>query len=155
LAQSTLYFHSFGNTSISSHPYTVPPDTLDTNLSNSEWSNFREAWKDVNGRSGKALSLSNTSDTPQIFLRLDIAQGYELSVSNFSFWCKRSTTGATQWNMFINGIHVGSDSIPSTGKSTGELSVMNPVSGITDSVLVEITLTGGTNPLGTFSLDDF
>src|SRR5690606_16608216 len=34
-------------------------------------------------------------------------------------------------------------------------SVMNPVSGITDSVLVEITLTGGTNPLGTFSLDDF
>ncbi|HRP60989.1 MAG TPA: hypothetical protein PK833_12005, partial [Vicingus sp.] len=54
-----VYQHNFGTTTISTHPYTSAPGTLDANLSNSSWSNSTGAWTSYAGSSGQAISLSN------------------------------------------------------------------------------------------------
>lgn len=153
-AQTTLYFHSFGSASISGHPYTVAPDTLDVSLSASVWSNSSSSWTSYTGQSGQALAISNTSGDPTITLRLNIAPGYELSIIDFSFWSQRSPTGAPDWNMTINGIQAGSGTVLTGGASTGNLPVANPVSGITDSLLIEISLSHASGS-GTFRIDNF
>lgn len=52
LGFSQIYQHDFGTTSISTHPYTIAPGVLDTNLSNSSWSNSNNAWTSFAGASG-------------------------------------------------------------------------------------------------------
>lgn len=152
-AQTTVYLHDFGTNVISEHPYTVVPGTFGEHLSSSSWTNSSGEWTSYSGRSGQALSLSNSSNTV-IVLNFDIADGYELSLTSFNFWRQRSTTGAQNWNMTVNGISVGSGTIPTSGASIGQSNVANAVNGQTGTVSVVLSLSGSTG-IGTFRLDDF
>ncbi|MCB0770998.1 MAG: PKD domain-containing protein [Flavobacteriales bacterium] len=152
--QAQIYLHDFGTTTISAHPYTVAPGTFDANLSNSSWVNSTSAWTSFAGSSGQAISLSNSGGTPAITLTFDVASGYELSVTSFDFWRRRSSTGAQNWSMTINGIAVGSGTVPTTGAALGTTAVSNPVNGQTGTITVILSLSGATTT-GTFRLDDF
>ncbi|MEM6721704.1 MAG: lamin tail domain-containing protein [Bacteroidota bacterium] len=149
-----VYQHDFGTTSISAHPYTVAPTVLDGNLSNSSWTNSNSTWTSFAGSSGQAISLSNSSGTPTITLTFDVASGFQLDVTSFSFWRRRSATGAQNWDMTINGISVGSGTVPTSGSDIGTTAVSNAVSAQTGTITVVISLSGATG-LGTFRLDDF
>ena len=152
--QTTIYGHDFGTTTISSHPYTVTPGILDAKLSNSSWINSTGSWTSFIGSSGQAISLNNSSGTPKITLSFNVASGYELEITSFNFWTRRSSTGAQNWSMTINNIAVGSGTVPETGAAIGSTNVANAVNGLTGIVSVVISLSGASGT-GTFRLDDF
>jgi len=149
-----LYQHNFGTTAINSHPYTVAPSVLDASLSNSSWTNNTGAWVSYVGSSGQALGLANSSGSASVTLTFTVAPGKQITVDSFSFWRQRSNNGAPNWAMTINGINVGSGTIPTSGASTGMLAAANPVSNLTGNINVTISLSGAAGA-GTFRVDDF
>lgn len=154
LSPATIYQHDFGTTAISAHPYTVAPGVFATNLSNSSWANSTNAWTSFPGSSGQAIALSNSSGTPTITLTFDVASGFAVDITSFNFWRQRSATGAQNWSMTINGIAVGSGTVPTSGSAIGSTNVSNVVSGLTGTVTVVLSLSGASGT-GTFRLDDF
>ena len=120
-----IYQHDFGTTTITGHPYNVAPPTLNANLSGSSWSNSNSVWTSFGGSTGQALSLSNSSGTPTYTLTFSVASGFQMSVTQFNFWRQRSNTGAQNFAMTINGISVGSGTIPTAGASIGNTNVTN------------------------------
>lgn len=153
-AFSQVYQHDFGTTSINTHPYTSAPNILDANLASSSWSNSTGNWTSFAGATGEAISLNNSSGTPSITLTFNVASGYQLSITQFDFWRRRSSTGAQNWSMSINGINVGSGTVPTSGSSIGLTNVLNTVSNLTGTISVVISLSGASGT-GTFRLDDF
>ncbi len=149
-----IYVHNFGTTTISTHPYTVVPTTLDANLSSSSWVNSTNTWTSFGGSSGQAISLNNSGGTPTITLTFNVNAGFQLQVNSYSFWRQRSNMGAQNYSMTINGNAVGSGTVPTTGVSIGTITTGLPISGITGTVTVVISLSGATGT-GTFRLDDF
>ena len=152
--QAIIYQHNFGTSTISSHPYSVVPGTLNSNLVTGGWTNSKSAWTGYNGSSGKAISLSNSSGTTTITLSLTVTSGYQLEVTSFNFWRQRSSTGAQNWSMTIGSVSVGSGTVPTNGASIGSTSVSNPIVGLTGTVNVVLSLSGASGS-GTFRLDDF
>ncbi|RYD96330.1 MAG: hypothetical protein EOP54_14010, partial [Sphingobacteriales bacterium] len=154
-AAAQVYLHNFGTTSISGNTYTVPPTTLAPGLSGSTWTNSTAGgWTNFAGAAGEALSLQNSSGTPVLTLTFNVTPGNQLDISSFSFWRQRSGSGAQNWTMAINGIAVGTGTVPTSGATTGQITVANPIIGLTGAVTVTMTLSGATGT-GTFRLDDF
>ncbi len=151
---SQIYLHNFGTTTISTHPYTVAPTTLDANLNTSSWSNSNSVWTSFAGSSGQAIALINSSGTPTITLTFNVAAGFQATITSFDFWRQRSTTGAQNWSMTINGISVGSGTVPTTGAAIGTTAVGSPVNNQTGTITVIMSLSGASGT-GTFRLDDF
>lgn len=151
-----LYQHSFGTTTINSYPYTVAPNIINPDLSNSVWTNNKGAWISFIGSSGMALGISDASTNATLTLTFTVAPGKQLNISNYSFWRQRTPSGPQNWSMSINGINVGTGTIPATGATTGALTVANPITAVTGTVTVLITLS---NPpvggFGSFRIDDF
>ncbi len=150
LAPVVIYQHGF-TTLASGKPYTAAPDVFDTHLSSSSWTTTAASFTNLGGSSGNSLS-SAVSGTQTYTLTFNVASGYTLSLSTFSFWTNHSGTGPTGWSMTVNGTAVGSGSTAG-GANTGSLTPTNAISGVTGTVTVVMTLTGGTG--GTFRLDDF
>ena len=152
-----VYSHNFGTTSFTATTYTVPPPTIDPNLSSSQWVSSTGSFTSLAGNGGapsQALTLSNSSGTPSLTLTFSVAAGCTLDITSFNFWRQRSTTGAQNWTLTINGIFVGSGTVPTTGASIGTTAVANTVSGLTGNVSVVLSLSGASGA-GTFRLDDF
>jgi gliding motility-associated-like protein len=147
-----IYQHNFGTTAISTHPYTAAPSILNPNLSGSSWTNSTGTWTNAGGASGQAIML-NPSGTTTITLAFNVAGSYQATITSFNFWRQRSNSGPQNWSMTINGIPVGSGTTPAAGSATGNTNVASPVTGLTGTVTVVLTLTNGTG--GTFRLDDF
>lgn len=154
LSPSTIYQHNFGTTAISAHPYTVTPGTFAANLSNSSWANSNNAWTSFTGSAGQAIALNNSGGTPTITLTFDVSSGFAVNLTSFNFWRRRSTDGAQNWSMTINGTAVGSGTVPETGAAIGTTNVSNAVNGLTGTVTVVLSLSGASGT-GTFRLDDF
>lgn len=148
-----IYQHLFGTVAISGKPYTVAPDVLNSNLNTSSWTTSYTGFVDYTGSSGKALGVAAASSGTTYTLTFNVASGYQVSVTSFSFWRQRSATGPTDWSMTINGTSVGSGTNPETGANTGDLTPTSTISGLTGTITVVMTLTNGTG--GTFRLDDF
>lgn len=153
-AFAQVYEHDFGAGTINTHPYTAAPSVLHPDLSGSLWTNSTGSWTNFGGASGQAIALANSSGTPTITLTFTVAGGKQLAVESFDFWRQRSNTGAQNWSLAINGITVGSGSVPTSGSATGTTLVAAPVTGLTGTVTVELSLSGATGS-GTFRLDDF
>jgi hypothetical protein len=149
-----VYQHDFGTTAITATNYTVAPNVFDANLNSSNWTNSNGAFTSFAGSSGQALSLNNSAGTPTITLNFNVATGFQLSVNSYDFWRTRSGTGAQNYSMAINGITVGSGTIPTTSATIGVTTVTNPVNNLTGTISVVITLSGASGT-GTFRLDDF
>ena len=152
-----IYRHNFGSSQISGKPYTVTPTTLNSNLSSSSWTTSFTEFKDYAGSTGnpnKALGIDNSSGTPTITLTFNVNSGSQLSITSFSFWRRRSDTGAQNWNMTINGISVGSGISPTTGSSTETINVANPINNLTGTVTIVMSLSSASGT-GTFRFDDF
>lgn len=150
--QGQVYFHNFGNGTINTHPYNVPPTTLAPNLSSSSWTNSSGAWTNFGGNTGEAIVTQ--SGNVNITLTFNVATNFQVDVTSFNFWRQRSGAGPQNWAMTINGIAVGNGSIPTAGSLNGTTNVLNPVAGLTGTVTVVMTLTGATGT-GNFRLDDF
>lgn len=152
-----IYQHDFGTTAISAHPYNVAPSSLDANLNSSSWTNTKTAWTSfagIGGAPSQAIALNDSSGTPVLTLTFNVASGFQLSVTQFDFWRQRSTSGAQNWSMTINGIAVGSGTAPTTGALIGATNVSNAVSNLTGTVTVQLTLSGASGT-GTFRIDNF
>ncbi|MFT3794895.1 lamin tail domain-containing protein [Flavobacterium sp.] len=148
-----IYSHNFGTTAISAHPYTVAPAVFNSHLSNSSWSNSAGTWTSAAGSAGEAIRLTHAANAT-ITLTFNVAANFELSVTSFDFWRMRSNLGAQNWSMTINGTNVGGGTVPTVGAAIGNTAVANPVTGLTGTVTVVLSLTGNTGN-GTFRLDDF
>jgi gliding motility-associated-like protein len=149
-----VYLHEFGTTTISAHPYNVAPGTLNPDLSGSSWSNSTNAWTSFNGLAGQALSLNNSSGTPTITLTFNVAANKQLSITSFDFWRQRSTAGAQQFTIAVNGTQIGNGTVPTNGALLGQTAVSTPIAGLTGTVTITIGLSGATGA-GTFRLDNF
>lgn len=149
-----VYQHDFGTVTITTYPYITNPVFLDSNLNNSGWTNSKGIWTSYAGSSGQAIALSNSSGVPTIALTFEVAGGYQLTIEKFNFWSQRSSTGATDWAMTINGINAGAGTVPTTGVPLGNTNVTNIISGLTGTITVQISLSGASGS-GTFRLDDF
>jgi gliding motility-associated-like protein len=155
-ANAQVYYHNFGTSNINTHPYTVAPTTINPNLSGSSWINSASAWSNQNGATGQAITVQ-TSGTTTITLSLAVASDFQANITSFNFWNRRSSTGPQNWAMSINGIPVGSGttSASTSGAAIGVTNVSSPVSGITGTLTVTLTLTGPSGTGGNFRLDDF
>ena len=102
-----IYLHDFGTVTISSHPYTVAPPTFNSNLSNSSWTNSTNAWTSFAGSSGQAIALNKSGGTPTITLTFNIASGDKVDITKFNFCRQRSSSGAQNWSITVNGIFLG------------------------------------------------
>ena len=154
LGWGQIYQHNFGTTAISAHPYTVAPGVFDANLNSSSWTNSTGAWTSFAGSAGQAISLNNSGGTPTLTLTFNVAASYQMSITQFNFWRQRSTAGAQNWSMTINGIAVGSGTVPTTGAAIGNTNVSNAVNNLTGTITVVLSLSGASGT-GTFRLDDF
>ncbi|MEL1244741.1 T9SS type B sorting domain-containing protein [Flavobacterium sp. DGU11] len=157
-AHAQIYQHNFGTTTISTHPYAAAPSTLAANLSGSSWTNSTSAWSSNTGSAGQAIQYFNTPGTTTVTLTFNVAPNFQVGVTSFNFWRQRSASGPQAWQMSINGINVGSGTTPLSGNGTGAAigvtPVANPVSGLTGTVTVVLTLSGATGA-GNIRFDDF
>ncbi|AWH84659.1 hypothetical protein HYN59_05780 [Flavobacterium album] len=157
-AHAQIYQHNFGTTTINTHPYTVAPATLAANLSGSSWTNSTNTWSSNSGSAGQAIQLFNPAGTTTVTLTFNVAPNFQVGITSFNFWRQRSTSGPQAWQMSINGINVGSGTTPLSGNGTGAAigvtPVANPVSGLTGTVTVVLTLSGATGA-GNIRFDDF
>jgi hypothetical protein len=165
----TIYRHNFGTVSTElqapNYPYVTGASatvTMDTNLTSTGWTNSSGVWSGgffgSGGNPSRAISLSNSSGTPTITLTLNVAAGYQMSVTQFNFWRVRTALGAqTITSMTIGGITVYTPpalDVPTFGAPIGVTNVSNAVTNLTGTVAVVISL-GGATGTGRFSLDDF
>jgi gliding motility-associated-like protein len=149
-----IYQHNFGMTTINSYPYNAAPTLMNPDLSNSVWTNNTGAWVSYLGSAGQALGLANSSGAASVTLTFSVAAGKQLSIDSFSFWRQRSPSGAQNWSMSVNGINAGAGTIPQTAAATGTLAVANPITNLTGTINVVISLSGSAG-VGTFRVDDF
>lgn len=149
-----VYQQDFGTVAITTKPFTGTPPVFDANLSSSSWTTSAAAFGGLAGSAGASVSLSNSSGTPTFTLTFNVASGFKLDVTSFNFWRVRSATGAANWAMTINGINVGSGTIPTTGAALGTTNVSNTVSGLTGTITVVLTFSGASGT-GTCRVDDF
>lgn len=152
-----IYQHNFGTSTFTAvNPYGVAPTTIDANLSGSQWAtSFASGFSSLAGSAGQALSLSNSGGTPTYSLSFTVGSGFNCDITAFSFWRQRSTAGAQNWTLTVNGvITIGNGTVPTAGISTGTLLAANPANGLSGTVNVVLQLSGATST-GTFRLDDF
>src|SRR5690606_30884983 len=157
-----IYNNNFDNSPATGSPYYSTEVTLDAHLSNAVWTSSTGEFTNFNGKTGKAIAITSASaDTSYITLSFDVASGYELDISSYSFYHRSSSTGYDSYKLVVNGIEIGSGSIyvassGSTLQSTGVVNVNNTVSGVTGTVNVVLKLYGGLHgSTGTFRMDDF
>ena len=152
-----IYQHDFGTATFTAvNPYGVPPTTIDANLNTSQWlTSLATGYNSLAGSTGQALSINNSGGTPTYSLSFNVASGFNCDITAFSFWRQRSTTGAQNWTLTVNGITtIGTGTVPTAGANTGTLAVSNPANGLSGTVNVVLQLSGATGT-GTFRLDDF
>ena len=150
-----IYLHNFNTApSGSSTTYTVAPNTLNANLTTTGWSNAGN-FSSANGNGGTASSLgtSSVANTP-FTLTLNVASGYQLSLSSFNYWRRSSQSTNSVTSITVNGTAItsGSVSVPTSGALVGQTNVANAINGLTGTVTVVVNFGGGT---GSFFLDDF
>jgi len=160
-----IYNNNFDNPPATGSPYYSTEVTLDANLSNTKWTSSTGAFTNYNSSgagSGKSIAITTASaDTAYLTLTMDVANGFELDITSYSFAHRSSATGYDSYILIVNGVEIGSGSIyvassGSTLQSTGVVDVSNPISGQTGTVGVVLKLYGGTHGhSGTFRMDDF
>src|SRR5690554_3460739 len=160
-----IYNNDFDNPPATASPYYSTKVTLDAHLSNTTWTSSTGAFTNYNSSgagSGKSIAITTASaDTAYLTLTMDVANGFELDITSYSFAHRSSATGYNSYTLIVNGIEIGSGSIyvassGSTLQSTGVVDVSNPISGQTGTVGVVLKLYGGTHGhSGTFRMDDF
>ncbi|MGC4041228.1 MAG: choice-of-anchor D domain-containing protein [Flavobacterium sp.] len=153
-----IYQDNFGTgAGITVKPYSGTPTTFDANLNTFSWTTSAAGFGGFAGNGGgtsQSLSLTNSSGTPTMTFTFNVAAGYALSVTQFDFWRVRSTTGAQNWSMTINGTNVGTGTVPTTGVALGATNVSTPITGLTGTITIVLTYSGASGA-GTFRLDDF
>lgn len=158
LAQQTIYQHNFGTTFFGATAnYTIAPIDYSQAIipTTSSWtSNSGSVTSSTNSASGRALRVANSSGTKTLTLSFEVSSGYEIDITSFNFWRKRDSSGAQNWSMTINGINVGSGTVPISGANIGQTLVLNPVNGLSGTVTMVLTLTGASGS-GGFNLDNF
>ena len=159
-AVGVIYLHKFDD-GATTHPYTTAPDAIDPNLSTGVWMNNTNYWYNYTGYTGKAIAINRADyDTARLYLNFTVASGKNMDVKSFSFYHRSSSTGYSNYKLYVNNILVGSGTIYVTSNSnflgTGTINVANPVSGLSGNVTVRLDLFGGAHgAAATFRLDNF
>ncbi|MBE1613518.1 hypothetical protein IDF54_01390 [Flavobacterium sp. SaA2.13] len=158
-ATAQIYQHNFGTTPITANPYNGTPSTLHPDLSGSSWTNNTGAWLNVSGSSGTALGATSPTATvttyTDVTLTFNVASGKELQITSFNFWRQRSPSAAQTWSLLINGITVGTGTVPTTGAAIGNTAVSTPVTGLTGTITVVVRFNNSPSGSGSLRLDDF
>ena len=155
-----IYLHKFDD-GATTHPYTTAADQIDPNLSNGVWTNNTNSWYNYTGYTGKAIAINRADyDTARLYLNFTVASGKNMDVKSFSFYHRSSSTGYSNYKLYVNNILVGSGTIYVTSNSnlqfTGTQNVLNAISGLTGNVTVRLDLFGGAHgAAATFRLDNF
>ncbi|WP_188619531.1 T9SS type B sorting domain-containing protein [Flavobacterium suaedae] len=159
-AQSVIYHHNF-DTYQASVPYNIPPTTIAPEISNSQWTNNTDTqtWNDALGVTGNSLSSDtspgNTIPLTIFTLTFDVAAGQQLEVSSYEFAKMRSSFGAQNWTMYINGTMVGNGSLSSSWTNNTNSTVLAPISGLTGTVTVSLEFNNHPTGSGSIRIDNF
>ena len=159
-AQSVIYHHNF-DTYQASVPYTIPPTTIAPEISNSQWTNNTDTqtWNDALGVTGNSLSSDtspgNTTPLTIFTLTFDVAAGQQLEISSYEFAKMRSSFGAQNWTMYINGTMVGNGSLSSSWTNNTNSDVLAPISGLTGTVTVSLEFNNHPTGSGSIRIDNF
>lgn len=159
-AQSTIYHHSF-DTYQSAVPYTVAPTIAAPEISNSQWTNNTDTqtWNNALGITGNSLSADtnpgNTTPLTIFTLTFDVAVGQQLEVTSYEFGKIRSSFGAQNWTMYINGTMVGNGSLSNSWTNNTNSTVLAPINGLTGTVTVSIEFNNHPTGSGSVRIDNF
>lgn len=162
LVPSVLYNHNFNDTP-STSPYTTSPlsttpaGVLNTNITASQWVSSTGAFTNFAGSSGNALVIQPTNGaTSTMTLNMTIASGYKFTLTDFSFWGRRTANGPSVSSITVNGITVSNAiSISTGGAAVPSTAVLNPVQSLTGAISVVLNLTAPTSTGQNLRLDDF
>ena len=151
-APTIIYQHGFETGSFGDTVYSQAPSILSDNLNTTRWTIKTGVLKTFAGSGGTGTGslgvLSGSSASPYT-LYLNVQNGYSLTINSFSFW--RYSSGTVYWDLTVNGIAIGSGTATATGLNTGEIQVLNAISGLAGIVKVQLILSGS----GSFRIDDF
>ena len=159
-AVSVVYQHKFDD-GPNAHPYTTLPSTLDAKLTNISWTNTQNKWTNFTGFTGKAIAIDSAlADTTRLFLNLMVNSGYKLDVTSYSFYHRSSSTGYSNYKLYVNNKLVGTGTVFVSSSSslqfTGTQNVLNAISGLTGNITVRLDLFGGLHGIAaTFRMDNF
>ncbi len=158
LQAATLYYHKFEGAvaSPASATYSAAPDTLNNRLSSSSWVNSPNTWTSNTGVSNNAICNTNNITSGVYTLTFTVANGYAMDLSSFSTWMRRSNNAPSSCVIAVNGTNVASY----TGITNSSSGVTNSGSisgrtGLTGTITVTLTLSGGSSSGGVFRIDNF
>ena len=158
------YVAQYESSIAGNYPYVDSSALRDNNITGGKWTNSQGGWTTYNGQSGRALAISSaTPTTTTLTFEYDVASGYKMSVSSFSFYQRASSTGYSQYTLSLNGTQVGSGNlfVDAVGQDnplqwTGDQTLTTAMNNLTGHVTVVITLSGGSHgSQGTFRMDNF
>jgi len=155
ISVAQIYKHEFGTTTITATNYEVNPTVFNSNLSSSSWTNSNGSFTSNPGASGQGLQIdtSTSNGSGIITLTFNVANGFAANITSFDFWRRKSNSGPRAWSIAINGTPVGSGAVTDTNATTVGLTTVTGQTGLTGTVTITITLTGGSG--GWFRIDDF
>ncbi|KGO93795.1 hypothetical protein Q766_07615 [Flavobacterium subsaxonicum WB 4.1-42 = DSM 21790] len=133
--------------------YNGTPLILDTNILSYPLQNSMSWWTSNNGASGQAAQINTSQGGTVIALFPEVAPGYEMQITDFSFWIKRTGNAPVNWEISIDGVPFGSGTISSIGTVVPITPITPSLSGLTGTFGIIITTTGATG-VGTLLLDN-
>ncbi len=122
-------------------------ESVAANLAAGAWSDADGTLQDLRGVSGtgRAVAAESWHDINNFTVNLDVASGFRLDLSGFSFEEQGSSggrgLGPTSWSMSINGQQVASGDAFRGNPGDTESGLL-ALSGLTGNVIVEIFATG-------------
>jgi len=145
------------------NPYNITPAVVNSNLATSSFS-WTSSTGNLSGGTTAAytpvsMTMQNSSGTPTLTLTFTVPAGFEVSISSFDFWRRRTNLGAQNWAMTIGAtnltaVAVGSGTVPlTTGTFVGDTPVTT-ANNMTGTVTIILTLSGASGA-GSFTMDEF
>ena len=158
LQAATLYYHKFEGAvaNPASATYSAAPDTLAANLSGSSWGvSGSNKWALNTGSSGNAIVTSSNISNGTYTLTFSIANGYSMSLSNYSTWLRRANNAPATCVIAVNGTTI--QTIASVSSSSSGATYSSSISGLnslTGTVTITLTLSNASGT-GLFRVDNF
>ena len=161
---TVLYSHNFNDTPAGS-PYstsplaTAPAGVLNGNIQSSAWVSSTGNFTSFGGKTGAALVINPSSGViASMTLNLTIAPGFELDLTDYSFWARRTNSGPQISSITVNGLTIANAISITTATAGADVvapTFLNVVENLTGNVSIVLNLTAPSGGSQNLRLDDF
>lgn len=139
-AQERIYFNDFESGNLNVAEYIGQPEISD-HISFSVWTNNAGDFEEQEGVGGSSAISMLGNGTKSIFFNIQIEEGYELDITGYNFWVKK-TKANQSWRFYMNeneyadgqtdfeGSYSSGNFAPALLNQTGEINVEFRVNGM-------------------------